>query len=186
MRQLCVREGSFNVMANGSKAGSTSPPYGRRGHETRRHRSPASALCRRAGQTIPISWHSVRWNRRKRQRSVAAGRLVALHIPLRQCPTDGLLPVVRVRYSSSSAVLPLAYGYIPRQGRCVAVCLYVRIGRKYLQLRKDGPEGRYMSGFGFGFQFFNQCIRFQGAEGFLSALFFCSNQGNFHSVCQLV
>ena len=124
-----------------ARAGSTSPPYGRRGHETRRHHSPASASCHRAGQTIPISWHSVHWNRRKRQRSVAAGRLVALHIPLRQCPTDGLLPVVRVRYSSSSAVPPLVYGYIPRRDRYGAACLYVHIGRKCPPVEEGWPGG---------------------------------------------
>ena len=67
----------------------------------------------------------------------------------------------------------------------LSICSYW--GRKYPPVEEGWPGGgRYMSGFGFGFQFFNQCIRFQGAEGFLSALFFCSNQGNFHSVCQLV
>ena len=178
----------FQCNGKRQQAGSTSPPYGRRGHETRWHRSPASASCRRAGQTIPIFWHSVHWNRRKRQRSVVAGRLVVLHIPLRQCPTDGLLPVVRVRYSSSSAVLPLAYGYIPRQGRCVAVLSICSYWAQVPSVEEGWPGGSIHVRLWFRFSVFlisastSRVLRASFSVSLFSALI----KVIFHSVCQLV
>ena len=94
---------------------------------------PWSAILRHpAKRSAPISSHYARSNHQKQQKSVAKAPLVASQIPLPSRSPAYSLPTVPIRYTASSSVRPLWYGYIPQQNRCMAIYQYVRIGHTYL------------------------------------------------------